>query len=66
MVLLLQKHGLNKVYFRDPDSYTPHLETRKYLQLGSDATENQKQIAKFSAMDASAYPEYEAWLQRIG
>lgn len=60
-----QKHGL-KVYLRDPDSYTPHLETRQYLLLGSDATEKHRQIAKFSARDARVYPEYETWLERIG
>ena len=65
MALSLQKHGL-KVYLRDPDSYTPHLETRKYLLLGSDDAEKKKQIAKFSVRDASVYPEYEAWLERIG
>ena len=48
---LLQKHGL-KLYFRNPNSYTPLLSTKKYLLLGDDMLENRKQIAKFSVKDA--------------
>lgn len=47
----LQRHGL-KVHFRNPNSYTPVLDTDKYLLLGNDMLENRKQIAKFSVKDA--------------
>ena len=47
----MQRHGL-KVYFRNPNSYTPVLNTNKYLLLGNDMLENRKQIAKFSVKDA--------------
>eukprot|EP00079_Xenopus_tropicalis_P011025 XP_002936488.2 PREDICTED: pyridine nucleotide-disulfide oxidoreductase domain-containing protein 2 [Xenopus tropicalis] len=67
--LELKKHGL-KVYFRDPHSFTPILETSnghepRSLLLGGDMAENQRQIAKFSERDAKAYPEYESFMNRL-
>uniref|UniRef100_A0A3B4B966 Pyridine nucleotide-disulfide oxidoreductase domain-containing protein 2 n=1 Tax=Periophthalmus magnuspinnatus TaxID=409849 RepID=A0A3B4B966_9GOBI len=55
--LELKKHGL-KVYIRDPHAFTPMLEEGvqgappRSLTLGSNLTENQKEIAKFSQKDA--------------
>lgn len=46
-----QKHGL-KIYLRDPNSYTPLINSRDYLLLSSDMTENKKEISKFSQKDA--------------
>ncbi|XP_053306163.1 pyridine nucleotide-disulfide oxidoreductase domain-containing protein 2 [Spea bombifrons] len=67
--LELKKHGL-KIYFRNPHSFTPLLEDingqrPRSLVLGSDMTENQKQIAQFSEKDAKAYPEYEDFMNRL-
>ncbi|XP_053548532.1 pyridine nucleotide-disulfide oxidoreductase domain-containing protein 2 [Bombina bombina] len=68
--LELKKHGL-KVYFRNPHSFTPLLEDGvngrppRSLLLGSDMTENQRQIAQFSKKDAKAYKEYEDFMNRL-
>jgi phytoene dehydrogenase-like protein len=35
------------------------------LQLGPDADENAKEIAKFSARDAESYPRYQALLEKV-
>ncbi|HUS23331.1 MAG TPA: NAD(P)/FAD-dependent oxidoreductase, partial [Candidatus Binatia bacterium] len=61
--LELARHGY-KVLPRDPSSFTP-LEDGRSLLLGPDAEFNRRQIAKFSARDAEAYPRYEALLTRI-
>ncbi|XP_075072051.1 pyridine nucleotide-disulfide oxidoreductase domain-containing protein 2 [Mixophyes fleayi] len=67
--LELKKHGL-KIYFRNPHSFTPLLETGtgrppRSLLLGTDMTENQRQIAQFSEKDAEAYPKYENFMNRL-
>ncbi|XP_056385026.1 pyridine nucleotide-disulfide oxidoreductase domain-containing protein 2 [Hyla sarda] len=67
--LELKRHGL-KIYFRDPHSFTPLLENvggrpPRSLTLGTDMTENQRQIAQFSEKDAKAYPEYEDFMNRL-
>lgn len=49
---------------RNPSSYTPFPDGR-HLLLGSDAAANDREIRKFSARDADAYPKYEAMLERI-
>ncbi len=59
----LKRHGY-KVLPRDPSSFTP-LEDGRSLLLGADTAENAREIAKFSAKDAQAYPRYEALLTRI-
>src|SRR5205807_5818716 len=38
---------------------------RRFLLLGPDAALNQREISKFSARDAEAYPRYEAMLERV-
>ena len=59
------------MYLRDPNSYTPMLHPDpstgqfRSLLLGRNADENRRQIGKFSAKDAEAFPRYEDWLQRI-
>ncbi|XP_072280932.1 pyridine nucleotide-disulfide oxidoreductase domain-containing protein 2 [Pyxicephalus adspersus] len=67
--LELKKHGL-KIYFRDPHSFTPLLESRnghppRSLLLGADMVKNQQQIAQFSKKDAEAYPKYEHFMNRL-
>lgn len=59
----LRRHGY-KVLPRNPSSFTP-LEDGRYLLLGPDADSNRREIGKFSARDADAYPRYEALLTRI-
>ncbi len=61
--LELAKHGY-KVLARNPSSFTP-LDDGRYLLLGPDAEFNSREIAKFSARDAEAYPRYEQLLTRI-
>jgi len=61
--LRLKEHGL-EILRRDPSSFTP-LPDGRYLLLGHDEESNRREIAKFSARDAEAYPEYEAMLERL-
>ncbi len=61
--LELAKHGY-KVLGRNPSSFTP-LPDGRSLMMGPDEGLNHREIAKFSARDADAYPKYEAWLTRI-
>jgi phytoene dehydrogenase-like protein len=61
--LALAKYGY-KLLPRSPSSFTP-LEDGRYLFLGPDAEQNRREIGKFSARDAEAYPRYEALLTRI-
>lgn len=61
--LQLRDHGY-RVLPRSPSSFTPFEDGRSLL-MGPDAALNQREIAKFSARDAQAYPRYEAWLSRI-
>ncbi|XP_013880847.1 pyridine nucleotide-disulfide oxidoreductase domain-containing protein 2 [Austrofundulus limnaeus] len=68
--LELKKHGL-KVYMRNPHSFTPMLEDGvkgappRSLTLGTDLTNNQNEIVKFSKKDAEAYPEFVAHLETL-
>jgi phytoene dehydrogenase-like protein len=61
--LELGRHGY-KVLPRNPSSFTP-LEDGRSLLMGPDAALNHREIAKFSARDAEAFPRYEALLNRI-
>ncbi|HZP13830.1 MAG TPA: NAD(P)/FAD-dependent oxidoreductase [Nevskiaceae bacterium] len=61
--LELAKFGY-KVLPRSPSSFTPCLDGRSLL-LGPDEEFNRREIAKFSARDAEAYPRYERLLTRI-
>jgi phytoene dehydrogenase-like protein len=61
--LELARHGY-KVLPRNPSSFTPLPDGRSLL-MGPDAGLNRREIAKFSARDADAYPHYEAWLTRV-
>src|SRR5438270_4424157 len=46
---------------RNPSSFSPFPDDR-YLLLGPDGALNRREISKFSAKDAEAYPRYEAML----
>jgi phytoene dehydrogenase-like protein len=61
--LRLHEYGL-KILERNPSSFTPFPDGRFLLQ-GPDAGLNHREIAKFSARDAEAYPRYEAMLERV-
>jgi len=61
--LELAKHGY-KVLNRNPSSFT-QLPDGRSLLMGPDEALNHREIAKFSARDADAYPQYEAWLTRV-
>jgi phytoene dehydrogenase-like protein len=61
--LCLAEYGL-VVLERSPSSFTPFPDGR-YLLLGPDASLTRREIAKFSARDAEAYPKYEAMLERV-
>src|SRR5688572_29706287 len=61
--LRLADHGF-RVLPRDPSSFTPYPDGRTLL-LGPDAAMTRREIAKFSARDAEAYPRYEAMLERV-
>jgi phytoene dehydrogenase-like protein len=58
--LELRKHGFCMLP-RNPSSFTPFPDGR-YLLMGPDAALNHKEISKFSAKDAEAFPRYEAML----
>lgn len=59
----LPRHGY-KVLARNPSSFTPLPDGRSLL-MGPDEALTHREIAKFSAHDAVAYPKYEAWLTRV-
>ena len=61
--LELARHGYRMIP-RDPASFTP-LADGRYLMLGRDSAENQRQISKFSPKDAQAFARYEAFLTRV-
>src|SRR5687767_2990947 len=61
--LELKRHGLEFLP-REPSSFTPFPDGRA-LFLGADAGFNHREIARFSASDAEAYPRYGAMLTRI-
>src|ERR687886_361705 len=55
--LELKRHGF-ELLPRNPSSFTPFPDGR-YLMLGPDRDMTLREIAKFSANDAAAYPKYE-------
>ena len=59
----LSGHGF-EVLARDPSSFTPFPDGR-FLLLGADRQLAHREISKFSARDAAAYPSYEAMLERV-
>lgn len=59
----LKEHGY-KVLARNPSSFSP-LDDGRHLLLGPDKEMTRREIAKFSARDAEAYPRYERLLERI-
>jgi phytoene dehydrogenase-like protein len=61
--LRLREYGF-EVLERSPSSFTPFPDGRQ-LFLGPDSALNQREISKFSARDAEAYPKYEAMLARV-
>ncbi|MGD9647873.1 MAG: phytoene desaturase family protein, partial [Pirellulales bacterium] len=61
--LRLGDYGL-RVLPRSPSSFTP-LPDGRSLTMGPDAALNRREIAKFSARDAEAFPRYEALLERV-
>jgi phytoene dehydrogenase-like protein len=61
--LKLDSYGFT-VLERSPSSFTPFPDGRSLL-LGPDAEWTYREIAKFSAKDAKAYPEYEKMLERV-
>ncbi len=61
--LKLKSHGL-AILPRTPSSFTPLLDGRSLL-LGPEPGLSQREIAKFSAKDAEAYPKYEGLLERV-
>ncbi len=61
--LRLGDHQL-KILPRQPSSYTPLPDGRSLL-MGSDREATLGQIARYSARDATAFPEYEAMLERV-
>lgn len=61
--LRLSSYGL-KILPRSPSSFTPLPDGRSLL-MGPEPGLNQREIARFSAADAEAYPRYEALLDRV-
>ena len=61
--LRLAHYGF-KILPRSPSSFTPLVDGRSLL-LGPEPGLNEREIARFSADDAAAYPRYEALLERI-
>ncbi len=61
--LKLRDYGFESLE-RNPSSFSPFLDGR-YLLMGPDAQLNQREISKFSARDAEAYPKYEKMLERV-
>ncbi|MCA9229100.1 MAG: NAD(P)/FAD-dependent oxidoreductase [Planctomycetales bacterium] len=61
--LRLKEFGL-RILPRSPSSFTP-LPDGRSLTMGPDEGLNQREISKFSIRDATAYPRYEALLERV-
>ncbi|MBY0514427.1 MAG: NAD(P)/FAD-dependent oxidoreductase [Gemmataceae bacterium] len=61
--LRLKDHGFDMIP-RSPSSFTPFPDGR-YLMMGPDKEMTRREIAKFSAKDADAYPKYEDMLTRV-
>lgn len=59
----LKSHGFEMLP-RSPSSFTPFPDGRSLL-MGPDRALTQREIAKFSAKDAEAYPKYEEMLTRV-
>lgn len=61
--LRLGRHGL-ELLPRNPSSFAPFPDGR-YLMMGPDPELNRREIGKWSARDAEAFPRYEAMLDRL-
>jgi phytoene dehydrogenase-like protein len=61
--LELSRHGF-ELLPRSPSSFTPFPDGR-FLLMGPDKELTHQQVAKFSARDAAALPQYEAMLERV-
>src|SRR3954464_10628948 len=61
--LRLNEYGL-KILPRSPSSFTPLPDGRSLL-MGADPELCRREISKFSAKDAEAYPKYNAFLERV-
>ncbi|MCO6045844.1 NAD(P)/FAD-dependent oxidoreductase [Aeoliella sp. ICT_H6.2] len=61
--LKLRAHGL-EILPRTPSSFTPLPDGRSLL-MGPEPGLNHREISKFSAADAEAFPRYEALLERV-
>jgi phytoene dehydrogenase-like protein len=61
--LRLGEHGYEALE-RNPSSFSPFSDGR-HLLMGPDSSLNLREIAKFSARDAEAYPKYEQMLERV-
>ena len=61
--LELAKHGFEMLP-RSPSSFTPFPDGRS-LMMGPDKAMTHREIAKFSARDAEAYPKFEAMLTKV-
>ena len=61
--LKLKEYGLT-ILPRSPSSFTPLPDGRSLL-MGPDAELCQREISKFSTADADAYPQYNAFLERV-
>jgi phytoene dehydrogenase-like protein len=61
--LKLREYGFT-VLARSPSSFTPLPDGRSLL-MGPEPGLNEREIGKFSARDARAYPGYEAMLQKV-
>jgi phytoene dehydrogenase-like protein len=61
--LKLHDHGF-ALLERNPSSFSPFPDGR-YLMMGGDKELNRREISKFSARDAEAYPKYEQMLERV-
>ncbi len=61
--LRLNDYGL-RILPRSPSSFTP-LPDGEYLMMGADAELCRREISKFSARDAEAYPRYNHLLERV-
>ena len=61
--LALERHGL-ALLPRSPSSFTP-LPDGRSLVLGTDAAQNEAEIARFSKRDAERFGPYEALLEKI-
>jgi phytoene dehydrogenase-like protein len=61
--LKLKEYGLT-ILPRSPSSFTPLPDGRSLL-MGADPELCRREISKFSARDAEAYPKYNAFLERV-